>query len=230
MGLIADFGKAVAQFGDRRFRRVLWWALALTVAGLVAVSWALLALLGLVVPDSVSLPWVGPVGFLDDVAFWGALGIVVALSVVMMVPTAAAVVGFFLDEVAAAVEARHYPALPPARETGLPAQIADAARFLGLVIVANLVAFVIYLAVPPLAPFVFWLVNGFLLGREYFALVAARRMDRAAAAALGRRNFWKIWTAGTAMAVPLSVPFLNLVVPIVGVAVFTHQLHRMLRT
>ena len=29
------------------------------------------------------------------------------------------------------------------------------------------------------------------------------------------------------MAVPLSVPVVNLVVPILGVAVFTHQFHRM---
>ena len=29
------------------------------------------------------------------------------------------------------------------------------------------------------------------------------------------------------MAVPLSVPVLNLVVPILGVAVFTHQFHRL---
>ena len=29
------------------------------------------------------------------------------------------------------------------------------------------------------------------------------------------------------MAVPLSVPILNLVVPIIGVAVFTHQFHHL---
>jgi hypothetical protein len=29
------------------------------------------------------------------------------------------------------------------------------------------------------------------------------------------------------MAVPLSVPLLNLVVPVIGVALFTHQFHRL---
>ena len=29
------------------------------------------------------------------------------------------------------------------------------------------------------------------------------------------------------MVVPLSVPVLNLVVPVIGVAVFTHQFHRL---
>ena len=80
---------------------------------------------------------------------------------------------------------------------------------------------------PPLAPFVFWLVNGFLLGREYFQLVAVRRMPVAEAAALRRRHAGRLWLAGVLMAVPLSVPVLNLVVPIVEVAVFTHQFHRL---
>ena len=70
-------------------------------------------------------------------------------------------------------------------------------------------------------------MNGYLLGREYFALVARRRLGAEAAAALGRRHLARIWFLGTAMAVPLSVPVVNLVVPILGVAVFTHQFHRM---
>jgi uncharacterized protein involved in cysteine biosynthesis len=206
---------------------VLGKALALTLAALAALFWAVTAGLGWLLPDSVTLPWIGTVGFLDDLASWAAVGLMLALSVVLMVPVAAAVVGFFLDDVAAAVEARHYPRLPPVTPPGLRAQAADALRFLGLVVAVNLVALVVYLAVAPLAPFVFWLVNGFLLGREYFQLVALRRLGPAGAAALRRRHFWRIWAAGTAMAVPLSVPLLNLLVPIVGVAVFTHQFHRL---
>ena len=98
-----------------------------------------------------------------------------------------------------------------------------------LVVLVNAVALAVYLTLPPLAPFVFWLVNGFLLGREYFGLVATRRLGRAGAMRLARENRGRIWLAGTAMAVPLSVPVLNLLVPIVGVAVFTHQFHRLAR-
>jgi CysZ protein len=229
VSLVVDLGRALAQLGDPRFRRVLWRSLGLTVAALAAVTWAVLLLLGWLLPESVTLPWIGPVGFLDEVAFWGALGLMLVLSVVLMVPTAAAVVGFFLDEVAAAVEARHYPALPPAVEMGLGEEVSEAARFFGLVVLVNAVALAIYLVLPPLAPFVFWLVNGFLLGREYFGLVATRRLGRAGAMRLARENRGRIWLAGTAMAVPLSVPVLNLFVPIVGVAVFTHQFHRLAR-
>jgi len=226
---IVDLGRALAQLSDPRFLRVLIWSLALTVLALVVVFWLAVIGLGWVLPDSVSLPWIGPVGFLDDVAFWGAVGLMLVLSVVLMVPAAAAVVGFFLDNIAAAVEARYYPGLPAVTELGVGQQVLDSVKFFGLVVGANLLALVIYLTVPPLAPFVFWMVNGFLLGREYFQLVAMRRLGRDGAAALGRRYFWRIWVLGTAMVVPMSVPLLNLVVPIFGVAVFTHQFHRMAR-
>ena len=227
MSLVADFGRAVAQLRDQRFLGVLLKALAITVIGLALVFWAVMAGLGWILPESVALPWIGPVRFLDDLASLAAVGLMLVLSVVLMVPTAAAVVGFFLEEVAEAVEAEHYPELAPVAGPGLSAQIGDGLRFFALVVAVNLAALVVYLLLPPLAPFVFWLVNGFLLGREYFQLVAMRRLGPEGAARLRRANAGRIWLAGTAMAVPLSVPVLNLLVPILGVAVFTHQLHRM---
>ena len=123
MSLLADLGRALGQLGDPRFLRVLLWALALTIVALAAIFWAVMAGLGWLLPDSVTLPWIGQVGFLDDVASWAAVGLMLVLSVVLMVPVAAAVVGFFLDDIAAAVEARHYPGLGPASEPGLAAQV-----------------------------------------------------------------------------------------------------------
>lgn len=227
MTLLGDFSRAVAQLGDRRFLGVLLRALALTVLALAAVSALVVFGLDWLLPDSVTLPWIGSIGYVDAIASWAALGVMMLLSVVLMVPVAAAVVGFFLDDIAAAVEERHYPGLPPARTLGIATQVADSLRFLGLIIVTNLAALVIYLTIPPLAPFVFWLVNGFLLGREYFQLVAVRRLPLDAATALRKRHFWRLWLAGVLMAIPLSVPIVNLLVPIVGVAVFTHQFHRL---
>jgi uncharacterized protein involved in cysteine biosynthesis len=175
----------------------------------------------------VTLPWIGEVGFVDTLVSWAAVGLMLVLSVVLMVPAAAAVVGVFLDDVAAAGGARAYPALPAAKRLGLGRQLGDALRFLALVLAVNLVALAVYLAVPPLAPFAFWAVNGFLLGREYFQLVALRRLDRPEAEALWRRHFWRTGIAGIAIAVPLSVPILSLVVPMLGVAVFVHQFQRL---
>lgn len=229
MSLLADFGRALAQFGDPRFRRVLWRALLVVLAAFVAVFWGVFWTLGLVLPDHVTLPWVGPVGFLDDLASIAAIGTMLLASVVLMVPATAAAAGFFLDDVADAVEARYYPGLPPAAPPGFARQAWDSARFLLLVLGVNLAALVVYFAAAPIAPFVFWIANGFLLGREYFQLVAQRRLGPEAVLRLRRANAGRIWLAGVALALPLSLPLVNLVAPIVGVAVFTHQFHRMTR-
>ena len=90
-----------------------------------------------------------------------------------------------------------------------------------------MLALVLYIFAGPFIPVVFWAVNGWLLGREYFTLVATRRIGRERAKALRAQNSGRIWLAGILMAAPLSVPLVNLVIPVLGVATFTHLFHRM---
>ncbi len=213
--------------GDPRFRSVLLRALLVVVVALAAVFWLTMLVLGGLLPDTVTLPWIGPVSFVDNLISWAAIGLMIALSAVLMIPATAAAAGFFLDDVADAVEARYYPGLPPATPPGFARQAWDSLRFFGLVVAVNIAALAVYLVAAPLAPFVFVLTNGFLLGREYYQLVAQRRLAPDAVLRLRRRYAGRIWLAGVALALPLTVPLLNLFVPILGVAVFTHQFHRM---
>ncbi|EIE52830.1 hypothetical protein AL036_15380 [Salipiger aestuarii] len=218
---------AIAQIGDPRFRSVLLKGLSITVGIFVAIYLLFVQGIGWFIGDDVTLPWIGTVTWVDDAISWGAIPLMLLLSVFLMVPVASAVTGLFLDDVAQAVEDRHFPALPAANDPGLMENIRDSLGFLGVLIVANIVALVLYLMLPPLAPFIFWGLNGFLLGREYFTLAAIRRVGRERAARLRRRYLPAIWIAGVLMAVPLTVPLLNLFVPILGAATFTHLFHRL---
>jgi len=103
----------------------------------------------------------------------------------------------------------------------------DTVNFLGLLVVANIVALILALIFAPVALFVFWGVNGFLLGREYFTMAAMRRIGRTGAKALRRKHRGTIWMAGVLMTIPLSVPLLNLLIPILAAATFTHLFHRL---
>ncbi len=225
--ILADFSRALAQLFDPRFRRVLWLGLALSAGLLVALYAGLLALVGLVAPDSVTLPLLGEVAWIDDALGWGSLLLMLALSVFLMLPVASAMSSFFLEEVAEAVEARHYPGLPTPAPIPLAEQIRDTATFLGLLVLINAAAFALSLAFPPAAPLLFYGVNGWLLGREYFTMAAMRREGRARARLLRRRHPLRIWGAGCLMAMPLSVPLVNLLVPVLGAATFTHLYHRL---
>jgi uncharacterized protein involved in cysteine biosynthesis len=147
------------------------------------------------------------------------------LSVFLMIPVASAITSLFLNEVAQAVEDRHYPNLPKATEPTFLEGLRDTVNFLGVLIVANLLALALYFMFAPVAMFIFWGLNGFFLGREYFTLAAARRVGMPEARKLRRKHMGTIWLAGTLMAMPLSIPLLNLVIPILGAATFTHIFH-----
>ena len=187
-----DFLKAVGQLGDPRFLRVLLLGLALTVALLVGAYWLFTLAIDWLVPDSFTLPWIGEVGGLDTALSWAVVPVMLLASAFLMVPVATAFLGIFLEQIAAAVEDRHYPALPPAREVGIVGGLVDALRMLGVVIAVNLVALIAYVVFAPIAPLLFWVVNGVLLGREYAQVVALRRNDpparRGSAAATGARS------------------------------------------
>ena len=156
----------------------------------------------------------------------------IGMSIFLMVPVASAITSLFLDDVAAAVEAEHYPALPPVPRVPFWDGVRDTVNFLGVLIAANAAALLLSLLLIwiPFAPFViFYATNGYLLGREYFMLAAMRREGRVRAAELRDANRGEVWLAGCLMAVPLSFPLVNLLIPILGAATFTHLYHRLRR-
>ncbi|MCU0900557.1 MAG: EI24 domain-containing protein [Cypionkella sp.] len=227
--MLGDFFKALLQLGDARFRRVMLIGVLLSLALLVAVYAGFLVLIQTFTPDAIEIPFVGPVQGLDTLLSFGSALLMIGLSVFLMMPVASAFTGLFLEDVAQAVEDRHYPALPPVARLPWGDALIDAANFFALLIAVNAVALILYAFAGPFIPVVFWLVNGFLLGREYFTVVAMRRLGRAGAKALRSQHFAKIWIAGTLMAAPLSVPILNLLIPVLGAATFTHMFHRLTR-
>lgn len=225
--IFAAFFKALGQLGDRRFRRVVGLGVLLALALLFAVYALFLQLVWWLSPDSIDLPFIGPVTGMDTLLGWTSVLFMIGLSIFLMVPVASAFTGLFLEDVADAVEDRHYPQLPPATPLSLAEGLRQSVNFLGLVIAVNLGALFIYPFLGPAIPVAFWAVNGFLLGQEYFSLVALRRLPPSEVKAMRLRNRWTLWAAGTMMAAPLSVPILNLVIPVLGVATFTHLYHQL---
>jgi uncharacterized protein involved in cysteine biosynthesis len=223
--IVASFLRALNQIGDPRFRRVLLIGVGLTLALLIAATTGFVWFLNWIVGEDMTLPLIGEVRWINDLISWGSILLMMVLSVFLMVPVASAMTSMFLDEVAQAVEDRHYPTLPKVPDIAFWDGLRDTISFLGVLIGANLLALLLYVIFPPFAPFIFWALNGFLLGREYFMLAAMRRIGRDGAKRLRAKHMGTIWLAGTLMAVPLSVPLVNLLIPILGAATFTHIFH-----
>ena len=225
--ILSDFLKSVAQFDDPKFRRVLWRGMGLTIVLLIAAC----LLVNFGINQLLSSAWaanlIGNQSWLGALINIGGVLFTIALSIWLMVPVTSAIIALFLDEVAQAVEARHYPHLPKQTATKLQDQILVGIRFFGILLLANIGALILSMILPLLAPFVFWATNGYLMGREYFQMAAMRRMPRAQAQELFQRHQGSIWTAGILMAIPMSIPLVGLFIPILGAATFTHQFERL---
>jgi uncharacterized protein involved in cysteine biosynthesis len=147
------------------------------------------------------------------------------LTLVLFVPLATAIAALFSDRIAAAVERRFYPALPPASPAALAAQVWDGVA-LGLRVLAmQVLALLLALALPGPGLVLGWLVAAWAMGRGLFMAVAMRRMPRAAAQALYRRRRLPVLAQGGLMVVAALVPVVNLLTPVLGVAALVHVLH-----
>jgi CysZ protein len=147
---------------------------------------------------------------------------VLGLAWLLFPAVATAILSLFLDGVLARLERQHYPALPPARSLPLGAVLASGARLLGLTVALNLLALPVYLLIPAINLLLFYSINGYLLSREYFDLVALRRLDGVAATALWRKRRGRWLLAGVAIAALLSLPIVNLAAPLVAAAFMLH--------
>ena len=215
--MIRHFLKTVGQLADRRTRKVLWRSAALT-AVLLAV---LLVAAGMALDRLIVLENELIDGFL---AVAGGLAVFV-LAMLLFPGLVRVVSAVFLDEVAAATEARHYPDLPPPLGQGAAAAAIAAVRFASIAIVLNLICAPLYLLLlllPPLGLLLFYAVNGYLLGREYFELVAERRLQPDQAAALRQAHRVRLLVYGAGIAFALTVPIVNLLVPVLATAFMVH--------
>jgi uncharacterized protein involved in cysteine biosynthesis len=212
--MLAALIRAIEELFTPPLRRVVVLSLALAVASF-AVLWIGIAIL---VHNTTLFGW-WPLDWLIDL--FGALAILL-LSWLLFPAVVTIVAGFFLDRVAAAVEARDYPGLGPARGAPLGAIIAATFRLMLLTVILNLLALPLYLLLPGINFFVFLGLNGYLFGRTYFEVVALRRLDRGTARAVRQRFAGRVFIGGLVITGLFSLPLVNLVAPVIATAFMVH--------
>ena len=142
---------------------------------------------------------------------------------------AVAVVWLFGDEIVIAVERRHYPAaLASAHHVPVTRSLALGLRSAARALLVNVIlapAYVVLLVTGFGTPLLFYAANGWLLGADLGEMVAARHLSHAEMKQWARDTRWARWDMGVIVAALLSVPFVNLIAPILGAAMATHQFH-----
>jgi len=220
--------KAVEQMATPPFRRILLKAFGLALL--------LIALIGVLLQRTFA--WLAAAGAdwaetatqvaphaAWDILLW-VLSIAASLGIItgaiFLMPAVTAFVGsFFVDEVADHVERNYYPAEAPGRALPLGRALLEGLKTALLSIIVYLVAlpFVFF---GGLGILIFFLATAYLLGREYFELVAMRFLLPAEAKALRRRRRTTVFIAGMAIAAFVSIPILNFATPLFATALMVH--------
>lgn len=219
--IIQAFSRALAQLPDPKFRSVLIRGLLLTAAlyiGLFFVADYFIAQIG----DT----WFDWLDNLLKAAGWVAA---VIAAFVLFPALASFFMAFFLDEIAEAVEKLHYPSDPPGKSAPLATSLGISLRFTVALIVLNILALPFYL-IPGINLFLYYLLNGYLLSREYFELAGQRHLAPAGIRKARRGQGGKLMLAGIAIAFLLTIPLVNFVAPLLATAVMVHMHKSMSRT
>lgn len=221
--------KALSQILSPPMRRILWRSIALALGLIVVVAIGLQRLLSWFATSGElwAETMLGP-GFETplNILAWivsiaAALGIVVG-SVFLMPAVTALVASVFVDEVADEVERVHYPADKPGVAMPLTRALYEGVK-------TALLAAGLYLIALPFFFFagigviVFFIVAAYLLGREYFLLVAMRSRSPEDARAFRKENAAIVFTSGCVIAAFVSIPIVNLATPLFGTAFMVHM-------
>ena len=215
--MIRAFELAVQQLGDPKLRVIVWQSLALSLVLQIALG--VLAWWGLQSLATFQWSWVN-----ETIRRLGG-GAVAVLALMLFPASFGIVISVFMERIADIVEARHYPQLGPARGIPLWTGLWSGILFLFTLVAINLVMlpfYVVALFVAGLGAVLFYGVNGLLTGREYYEQVTLRRRDPAEVKAWRKANTGTLWLTGIGIVFLGTVPILNLIVPVLGMATMVH--------
>ncbi|MBB4231364.1 sulfate transporter family protein [Rhizobium mongolense] len=208
----------------RETRSVFWKVLGLTILVLIGLWFVLRSLF-----MALLFPWIA--GFFPEIPDWAgwlsfvfvilaSIGLALGLAL-MLSPVTALIAGLFLDDVADVVEKRDYPEDTPGTAMPIGPAIVSSLKFLGVVIAGNIVALLL-LFIPGVNLIAFFLVNGYLLGREFFEFAAMRFRSPEEARLFRAKHASTVFLGGLVIAAFLAIPFLNLLTPLFAAGMMVH--------
>lgn len=207
--------RTVRTLRSAYFMRMLLLSLAATGVGYAIFFYGIAFLLGETVFVSIgwleyALDWLAGIG--SGIVAWFLFPAILPL-----------IASFFLEQIAGSIEKREYQVAPV---PGLPfwGEVSSGLSFAAFCLFVNLILLPFYLF-PLLFPFIYYPVNAFLLGREFFETCAARHVGRREARELRKSYRFIVLLAGGCLVVMVNMPVVNLFAPFIGVALTVHLFH-----
>ena len=163
--------------------------------------------------------------FLNKLISWAIGVILVIIASAVLGPMMIVIGGIYSEDIAHYVEKKHYPNRVGHRFVGVAESINTGGRLLFKCLIINVLLIPIYIVggfFPIISVVIFFGVNGYLLSRELFEIVASRHLERD-----DRLLFWKANRGGSifigvAIMCLSTTPLLNLISAMLGVIITTH--------
>lgn len=157
-------------------------------------------------------------GWLDATLDWifvGGAGVLTWFLIPALMPLISSI---FADNVSRIIHTRDYGDTSW-HDASVIREIGEAAKFSLMVIGVNLLLLPVYLIT---GPFIYYPVNAWLLGREYFEAEAIRHVPRSEVSTLRSRHNGARLMAGAVLLLVTIVPPLMLVAPIIATVYMAH--------
>ena len=227
--MIAFFSLAIIQLFDKSLQKTLW-------IGVVG-SAVIFLIIWLAVGHTLSQIELFSPGRFFGIFDWGFVkiadifgGAIIFIVTWFLFPSVVTlIITFFLENVIQAVEKKHYPNLQETRRQGITEISIITLKYTLLSIILNILVLPFYIGfffLGPLNLLIFYALNGYLLGREYFELVAYRRLEPDKAGVLYRSFQVQVFIAGVISAFIMTIPIVNMVAPIILAATMVHLIQR----
>ena len=225
--MFAHFFRAIAQFSDPEVLKLL---VISAVLGVIVTSvFSALLYWGVSLVPLRDIPWIGgwiaEAGTEEWILASSIIVVIVPFWIFIFPYILLAMTTLFQDRIIGLVEARYYPNLPMAMKYGLRQEVWQQCRFFLKILLINLALSPLYLILMFTGFGVLLLsalVNGYLIGVEYYSMVSQRRLSVSQHESGLRKNRVSVHFYGIGLYVGMLIPFLNLLIPVLGCMIMTH--------
>jgi len=223
--MISAFFRAFKEFSNKSFRKIAWIGFTGSLLILVLI-WFIVWLALLPAELFLMGSFFGIFDWLINKLSGFFSGFFVTVIVWMFFPAMVTLVlSFFLEQAIDCVEKKHYPNLPAPRRQKVLKTFLSTTRFSAISIGLNIFVipfYMVFFFLGPLNLLIFYALNGYLLGKEYFGLITNRRLKPQDEIYLYKVFKGRVFLAGTIITFLMTIPLINLFAPVIATAAMVH--------
>tara|TARA_B100000575_G_scaffold180119_1_gene144598 strand:+ start:492 stop:1169 length:678 start_codon:yes stop_codon:yes gene_type:complete len=211
----------IAHISEPLLRQILVKSLLISLVSIMTcglLAWILIGKFGLL-----------GFGFLDTFLPWIGGALIVLIGFVFFPSTIMFIGGLFSDEIIGVIEEKHYPKNIGSNHVPLLISIRSGLTLIIVTTIINICLLPFYalgMLLPGVSFVIFYLGNGYLIGRELFESVAQRHHSVNEARKLRKRHFLKLVLGGGLITFVATIPVINLATPLLGIGFMVHLYHK----